>query len=143
MVALPFALLEKARAAQPVRPTHIAGFALTGLALFSGNTLQQFGLLTTSVTDSGFLTGLYVVFTPILTVVLLRRQPHWVIWPAATLAAFGIFLLSGGALSALTFGETIPPMGYAGCAIIFAAMLAAELVPGLARTRSAGRPVEV
>ena len=255
VVALPFALLEKARAAQPVRRAHIAGFALTGLALFSGNTLQQFGLLTTSVTNSGFLTGLYVVFTPILTVVLLRRQPHWVIWPAAALAAFGIFLLSGGALSALTFGdgltilcavfcslqlicvglfaarsgrpialslmqfavcatlgclagalfepvsidavrgalpeilyagffssgiaficqntaqryttapqaaiflssealfaalfgvlllgETIPPMGYAGCAIIFAAMLAVELVPELVRTRRAGRPVEV
>lgn len=84
-----------------------------------------------------------MVFTPILTVVLLSRQPHWVISPAVSLAAFGTFLLSGGALSALTFGETIPPMGYAGCAIIFAAMLAVELVPGLACTHSAGRPVEV
>ena len=74
---------------------------LTGIALFAAAAAQQIGLLTTTVTNSGFLTGLYVVFTPILTVLALRRRPHWVVWPAALMASFGIFLLSGGELAAL------------------------------------------
>ena len=73
-VALPFALLEKSRATSPLRQADVAGFVLTGLALFAAATFQQVGLLTTTVTNSGFLTGLYVVFTPILTVLVLRRR---------------------------------------------------------------------
>lgn len=133
VIAAPLALLEKSRATKPVKPAHLAGFVLTGFALFAGNTLQQFGLLTTSVTNSGFLTGLYVVFTPILTVLILRRQPHWVIWPAAALASFGIFLLSGGALSALTFGD--------GLTIVCAVFCSVQLIcVGLFAARS-GRPI--
>ena len=106
-VALPFALWEKARATGPVRRRDLAGFVLTGLALLAGAAFQQVGLLTTTVTNSGFLTGLYVVFTPILTVLFLRRRPHWIIWPAALTACLGIFLLSGGTLTALTLGDML------------------------------------
>ncbi|WP_242217354.1 DMT family transporter [Shinella zoogloeoides] len=106
-VALPFTLWEKARATAPLRTRDVAGFVLTGLALFAGAAFQQVGLLTTTVTNSGFLTGLYVVFTPILTVLFLRRRPHWVIWPAALTACLGIFLLSGGTLTALTLGDML------------------------------------
>lgn len=107
LVALPFALAEKKRAVAPVRRAERLGFLFTGLALFLAAASQQIGLLTTSVTNSGFLTGLYVVFTPILTVFVLRKRPHWIIWPAAAMSAAGIFLLSGGALSALTVGDLL------------------------------------
>jgi drug/metabolite transporter (DMT)-like permease len=106
-VALPFMRWEKARATGPLRRRDVAGFVATGLALFAGAAFQQVGLLTTTVTNSGFLTGLYVVFTPILTVLFLRRRPHWVIWPAALTACLGIFLLSGGTLTALTLGDML------------------------------------
>jgi hypothetical protein len=43
----------------------------------------------------------------------------------------------------LLLGETISPAGYAGCAIIFLAMLAVELVPELLRARRQGASVEV
>ena len=62
-------------------------------------------MLTTTVTNSGFLTGLYVIMVPILTVVILRRAPHWIVWPGALLALLGIFLLSGGSLSRLSYGD--------------------------------------
>ncbi len=44
---------------------------------------------------------------PILTVVILRKAPHWIIWPAAMLALIGIFLLSGGAIASLTYGDAM------------------------------------
>ena len=42
-------------------------------------------------------------------------------------ALFGVLLL----------GETISPVGYIGCAVIFVAMLAVELVPELTKSRRA------
>lgn len=133
LVALPFALWEKSRANGPLKPNDIGGFILTGLALFAAAAFQQVGLLTTTVTNSGFLTGLYVVFTPILTVLLLRRRPHWVIWPAALLASFGIFLLSGGTFAALTLGDLLTIV----CAVLWSVQM---ICVGVFSGRS-GRPV--
>lgn len=132
-VAMPFAWWEKSRSQSAVRKSDIAGFVLTGLALFAAATFQQIGLLTTTVTNSGFLTGLYVVFTPILTVLFLRRRPHWVIWPAAFLASFGIFLLSGGTLAALTVGDMLTIF----CAVLWSVQM---ICVGVFAGRS-GRPV--
>lgn len=132
-VAAPFALWEKARATSAVRPADLIGFVLTGLALFAAAAFQQVGLLTTTVTNSGFLTGLYVVFTPILTVLVLRRRPHWIIWPAALMASFGIFLLSGGTLSALTVGDMLTIV----CAVLWSGQM---ICVGVFAGRS-GRPI--
>lgn len=133
LFALPFALFERARAPHPLSASDKAGFLLTGGALFIGSVLQQVGLVTTTVTNSGFLTGLYVVFTPILTVLVLRRKPHWIIWPAAAMALFGIFLLSGGALAALTTGDALTIL----CAVFWSVQL---ICVGLFAARS-GRPI--
>ncbi len=133
LVALPFALWEKARAASPLRRSDLAGFVLTGIALFAAAAFQQVGLLTTTVTNSGFRTGLYVVFTPILTVLLLRRRPHWIVWPAAFMASFGIFLLSGGTLAALTLGDMLTIF----CAVLWSVQM---ICVGVFSGRS-GRPL--
>lgn len=85
----------------------VGKFCLIGLALFAGMACQQVGLLSTSVTNSGFLTGLYVVFTPLIGIALFRDRPHPVIWPAAILALLGIYLLSGGNLGALVVGDLL------------------------------------
>ena len=85
--------------------SHWLKFSLIGLCLFAGMATQQVGLLSTSVTNSGFLTGLYVVFTPILSVVLFRQLPHTVTWFAAGLSFLGVFFLSGGNLVHLTTGD--------------------------------------
>ena len=100
LLVLPLAWREgrtaRARGEPPLAAREIARFSLIGLALFGGMATQQVGLLTTSVTHSGFLTGLYVVFTPLIGIALFRQWPHAVIWPAAALALGGIALLSGG-----------------------------------------------
>ncbi|MCR4268249.1 DMT family transporter [Nitratireductor sp. ZSWI3] len=91
---LPFALWES-RGAAPLSPRDNRNFMAIGLLLFAGMAAQQIGLLTTTVTNSGFLTGLYVVMVPFLSVLLFRKWPHRVVWPGALSALAGIWLLSG------------------------------------------------
>jgi drug/metabolite transporter (DMT)-like permease len=132
-VAAPLALWEHRKAAAAMPKSSLRNFVWIGLALFAGASTQQVGLLTTSVTNSGFLTGLYVVFVPVLTVLFLRRKPHWVIWPGALMAFLGIFLLSGGAVAGLSIGDLLTIV----CAMFWAIqmMLVGIFAP------STGRPM--
>lgn len=116
VVVLPFALRESRRADRPLGVRGRNGFLLIGVTLFLGMAFQQTGLLTTTVTNSGFLTGLYVVFTPLLAILFLRDRPHFIVWPAALLALAGIYLLSGGNLSALKIGDLLTIL----CAVFWA-----------------------
>jgi drug/metabolite transporter (DMT)-like permease len=73
----------------------LLGGVLMGLALTVGINLQQVGLLFTSVTNSGFITGLYVIVVPLLGLFIGQRAGLG-IWLGALLAVFGMFLLSVG-----------------------------------------------
>ena len=82
MVVLPFAVRQFGR----VHPAEhrFAGsdwllLLLTGSVLFTAASLQQYGILHTSVANAGFLTALYVPLEPIIGLVLLRRKVHWVV----------------------------------------------------------------
>ncbi|MFK7995594.1 MAG: DMT family transporter [Granulosicoccus sp.] len=111
----------------------IAKFGLIGVSLFVGMACQQVGLLSTSVTNSGFLTGLYVVFTPLIVIALFKERPHPIVWPAASLALLGIFLLSGGDPGALVVGDVLT---------IFSAVFWALQVVMIARfVGQSGRPL--
>jgi len=116
---LPFALREAARAERPLAWHEWRNFGLVGLLLFAGMLAQQYGLQTTSVTNAGFLTGLYVVMVPFVGVILFRQWPHPVIWPGAMLALAGIALLSGGDLAALTRGDWLTIL----CAVFWATQM--------------------
>lgn len=119
IVVLPFVWMENRKAERPLTRRNRLSFLLIGLALFGGAATQQIGLLTTTVTNSSFITGLYVVFVPLIAVVFFRRQPHWVIWPAALMALSGIYLLSGGSLARLTIGDMLTVV----CALFWAAQI--------------------
>lgn len=66
---------------------------LTGLALFGGASLQQFGLVGTSAGKAGFITGLYVILVPLLGL-LWGRRAHPAHWVGAILAVAGLYFLS-------------------------------------------------
>ncbi|WP_334154021.1 DMT family transporter [Tepidimonas sp.] len=66
---------------------------LLGLVLFSAINLQQVGLLGTSVSNAGFITGLYVVLVPML-MRLLGQPVGLPVWLAVALAAMGLYFLS-------------------------------------------------
>ena len=77
-----------------------------GLSFFAGGILQQIGLVTATVTNTGFLTGLYVVITPLLMWLVLARPPAFVIWLAVILAFVGTWMLGGGgAVGGLSRGD--------------------------------------
>jgi len=63
------------------------GFALTAASLF-----QQFGVSMTTVGKSGFITALYIIFTPILGIFIKKKCPK-IVWLGAAMAAFGMYLL--------------------------------------------------
>lgn len=90
--------------------------ALLGLALGSGYVAQTFGLQTTSVTVSGFITGMFVVFTPLLSGLVLRRPVPGLAWAGVALATVGLALLALHGLSVGT-GEALSLLG----ALAFAA----------------------
>ncbi|SMF24229.1 DMT family transporter [Desulfovibrio gilichinskyi] len=69
------------------------GGIIAGSALFLGATLQQWGLVYTTAGNAGFITGLYVVFVPIMGLFFKQKTgvPTWV---GAVLAVVGMYLLS-------------------------------------------------
>jgi drug/metabolite transporter (DMT)-like permease len=138
LVLIPFAYVETQSKVRnetdaPVDLRVLGRFALIGVAMFAGMATQQVGLLTTTVSNSGFLTGLYVVFTPLVAVLLFRDHVHPVVWPGASLALLGIFLLSGGDLAALVIGDLLTMVG-AVCWAVQAVLIARHV-------NASGRPL--
>jgi drug/metabolite transporter (DMT)-like permease len=56
---------------------------------------QTLGLEQTSPSDAGFITGLFVVATPVMGAVFLRQHISGLAWAAAGVSAVGLYLLSG------------------------------------------------
>ena len=67
---------------------------ILGLFLSSGYIFQSFGLTLTTVSNTGFITGLYVVLTPVVAAVILRKNITLVEWFAVLVATLGLGLLS-------------------------------------------------
>ncbi len=86
-----------------------------GLALGLGYAAQTFGLRTTPASISGFITGMFVVFTPIFAGGLLRRPVGRAAWIAVGLATAGLALISLRGFS-IGGGELLT----VGCAACFA-----------------------
>jgi drug/metabolite transporter (DMT)-like permease len=72
---------------------------LLGALIFGAYILQTVGLELTTATNAGFITGLYVVFTPLLGVVLFREAVGRAVWSAVVLSVAGLALLSTTTLS--------------------------------------------
>lgn len=68
--------------------------ALLGLFLFLGYSFQTVGLLYTSTSNAGFITGLSVVIVPFLSFWLLKHRISRFTWISALLAAAGLYLLA-------------------------------------------------
>jgi drug/metabolite transporter (DMT)-like permease len=76
------------------RPGLVAGTVL-GILLAIGLSLQTAGLERTTVTNTGFITGLYVLLTPLFALVLFRTRITRELWAAVALALVGLALLAG------------------------------------------------
>jgi drug/metabolite transporter (DMT)-like permease len=79
----------------------VAGGVL-GVLLAAGLALQTAGLERTTVTNTGFITGLYVLLTPLFALALFRTRITRELWAAVALAVVGLALLAGVPSSSAT-----------------------------------------
>ena len=99
------------------RKPELRAGASAGVVLGVGYGLQTVGLQYTSATKAGFITGLFVVFTPPLAALMLRRVPPFSGFLAAGISAGGLLLLTQGRLgSGFNYGDLL----VLGCAVSFA-----------------------
>ena len=76
------------------RSGYVAGVGV-GVLLATAYGLQTAGLELTTVASTGFITGLYVVFTPLLALAFFGTPVPRVLWAGVALAVVGLLLLNG------------------------------------------------
>jgi drug/metabolite transporter (DMT)-like permease len=111
LLALRFAIASVALGLVAARRLHLSRTvvtygALLGILYGSAQILQTAGLSHTAASVSGFVTGLYVVATPLLTALILRRRIPRPTWLAAVLATIGLGVLALHGF-AIGFGELL------------------------------------
>ena len=79
---------------------------IVGMALGSGYIFQTLGLERTTPAITGFITGLYVVFTPLIAAVVLKARITKLTWMCVGIATVGLALLSLQGWS-IGFGELL------------------------------------
>ena len=84
----------------------LLGSVLCGLALSIGSIVQQIAMLTVPVAKAGFLTTLYVLFVPMITLLFGKKIPLKV-WIGIAMALFGLYLLSMAGNLAIGIGEIL------------------------------------
>ncbi len=90
--------------------------AVAGSFLFAGFALQTAGLTVTGASNSALITGMYVVFTPLLAAAYLRRWPSpWVV-VGSVVAFIGLALLTVRGPVRVAAGDLLT----LGCAVAFA-----------------------
>jgi drug/metabolite transporter (DMT)-like permease len=99
-----------------------------GTFLTAGYVAQTFGLEHTTASNAGFITGLFVVLTPLLAALVLGMSVGREAWLTALVSALGLFLLSGAGGHFEPAGDGVEFL----CAVAFAAHI-------LVTSRAVGR----
>lgn len=100
---------------RPSKETLLAGMAL-GSFLFLGYGFQTVGLLYTTSTKAGFITGLSVIIVPLLSIWLLSERARKTVYFASALGTIGLYLLTLSDFSTMNIGDLLVLF----CAIAFA-----------------------
>ncbi|HLW49290.1 MAG TPA: DMT family transporter [bacterium] len=98
MLMLPMAWRERRR----LGPAGLRAGVLAGVVLFAGYALQTLGLRGTTASNAGLITGLNVLFIPLILLAWTRRLPNAALAAGVGLAVLGLWLLlyQGGRLGA-------------------------------------------
>ena len=90
------------------------GGAVCGIFLMIACTLQQYGIMFTTVGKAGFLTSLYIIIIPILGL-FMRKKAGLNVWIGVVLAVIGMYLLCMKESLRLSMGDTLVLV----CAFVF------------------------
>jgi drug/metabolite transporter (DMT)-like permease len=99
-------LLVAPRAVARLSPAVRRHAIVLGLLYGVAQILQTAGLAHTPASVSGFITGMYVVLTPVLAALILRTRITGVTWAAVALATLGLGVLTLSGFS-VGYGEAI------------------------------------
>jgi drug/metabolite transporter (DMT)-like permease len=91
---------------RPARFKHLKESFILAVLLVLLYISQTIGLGYTTASNSGFITGLFVIFVPLFLLLFFGKPPTPVQWGASLLALAGLWLLTGGIRSA-NFGDAI------------------------------------
>ncbi|NDA88735.1 MAG: DMT family transporter [Actinobacteria bacterium] len=94
ILAAAFMFIYKPKSLTGLDRKFVKRAVLIGLLLCSGFIFQTFGLTQTTVSNTGFITGLYLVFTPLISWLLLKREIFKVQWLAVLIATIGLYFIS-------------------------------------------------
>lgn len=127
-------LLLRPRLSLRMQPGDLKYGSLIGVVLALGFITQTIGLSLTTAATSGFLTGLYVVFTPIIAWVFTRKRFPVRVIVGVLLAVVGLSVFSGAATD-IEF--QVGQIWLVGCAVFFAIHIL--LLGKFGRTRNSYR----
>ncbi|PKN78987.1 MAG: EamA family transporter [Candidatus Cloacimonetes bacterium HGW-Cloacimonetes-1] len=77
-----------------------------GIVLFVAASLQQYGLVWTTAGSAGFITGLYVVFVPLMGI-FLKQKVRPMIWISVSLAVCGLYMISNNQSIEINLGNAL------------------------------------
>ncbi len=106
------------RISKPDKSLAVKGIS-AGAVLFLGYWFQTWGLKFTTATKSGFITGMFVVFVPVLSFIFLKKEVDPLKWASVLLALAGLTLMivvAGGGINGINLGDVLTIF----CAIFYA-----------------------
>jgi drug/metabolite transporter (DMT)-like permease len=83
---------------------------LLGSVLFIAASLQQVGVTYSTAGKAAFITGLYIVFVPLLGI-FLKQKLHMSVWAGVILAVIGLYLLCGTDHFSISTGDPFVLVG--------------------------------
>ena len=99
ILAAAFMFIYKPKSLSGLDRKFVKRAILIGLLVCSGFIFQTFGLTQTTVSNTGFITGLYLVFTPLISWLLLKREIFKMQWLAVFVATIGLYFISFNGIS--------------------------------------------
>jgi len=125
---LPFLAVRFTLAAVVLAPLALRGASRRGLGLggaigvvlAAAYMLQTYGLRHTTATNTGLLTGLFIIFTPLANRVLFGVRTSWAFWGGIAASLLGLGLVTGASAAGATRGDLLT----LGCAAVFGLHLA-------------------
>jgi drug/metabolite transporter (DMT)-like permease len=126
---IPAALIVAAVFRRPLRRLPPEGWRaglVMGVFLTAGYVAQTLGLEHTTASNAGFITGLFVVLTPLFGALLFGLRPPRAAWLAAGVSAVGLLLLSGASGNFELSGDGV--VFLCACAFAFHILVTARAV---------------
>lgn len=88
----------------------------SGFFLFIASAMQQIGIQESNASKAGFITALYVIFVPLISIMFLKIKEGIRLWISVVLSVIGLFLLCIHSDFTLQYGDAILLF----CALLFA-----------------------